>query len=243
MCMWQRFVYTFPLLYFWPMKKSFMSTFSAPHVPQPIFFLPFGLFNYGHRETKANQIAKDQKISISHGKLTNRFESCKILCLWDTRTERESRVCFQLKLDFLSARIISGFCHSFYFDICRPCFLLLITSPSFPPTHSNTKTRYQIKALEKKIKTCLKVFGASDSVHGCQASFHSKRVECRLYIFRFGKRALLDCLHLKPNGHPSSAQVRCMLNIWGVMLFIRMTWIVGQAGIGRFRCLCAAHVN
>ncbi|KAM6902505.1 solute carrier family 12 member 2 [Xenentodon cancila] len=25
--------------------------------------------------------------------------------------------------------------------------------------------------------------------------------------------------------------VRCMLNIWGVMLFIRMTWIVGQAGI------------
>uniref|UniRef100_A0A8C2HEI1 Solute carrier family 12 member 2 n=1 Tax=Cyprinus carpio TaxID=7962 RepID=A0A8C2HEI1_CYPCA len=28
--------------------------------------------------------------------------------------------------------------------------------------------------------------------------------------------------------------VRCMLNIWGVMLFIRMTWIVGQAGIGRF---------
>uniref|UniRef100_A0A3B4CQR2 Solute carrier family 12 member 2 n=1 Tax=Pygocentrus nattereri TaxID=42514 RepID=A0A3B4CQR2_PYGNA len=28
--------------------------------------------------------------------------------------------------------------------------------------------------------------------------------------------------------------VRCMLNIWGVMLFIRMTWIVGQAGVGRF---------
>uniref|UniRef100_A0A3Q3DZM4 Solute carrier family 12 member 3 n=1 Tax=Hippocampus comes TaxID=109280 RepID=A0A3Q3DZM4_HIPCM len=29
-----------------------------------------------------------------------------------------------------------------------------------------------------------------------------------------------------------SLQVRCMLNIWGVMLFIRMSWIVGQAGIG-----------
>ncbi|KFW87769.1 Solute carrier family 12 member 2, partial [Phalacrocorax carbo] len=27
-------------------------------------------------------------------------------------------------------------------------------------------------------------------------------------------------------------QVRCMLNIWGVMLFIRLSWIVGQAGIG-----------
>ncbi|KAI6058355.1 hypothetical protein LUU34_01359400 [Aix galericulata] len=26
--------------------------------------------------------------------------------------------------------------------------------------------------------------------------------------------------------------VRCMLNIWGVMLFIRLSWIVGQAGIG-----------
>uniref|UniRef100_A0AAX7VAK1 Solute carrier family 12 member 2 n=1 Tax=Astatotilapia calliptera TaxID=8154 RepID=A0AAX7VAK1_ASTCA len=26
--------------------------------------------------------------------------------------------------------------------------------------------------------------------------------------------------------------VRCMLNIWGVMLFIRMSWIVGQSGIG-----------
>ncbi|XP_051971596.1 solute carrier family 12 member 2 [Xyrauchen texanus] len=30
--------------------------------------------------------------------------------------------------------------------------------------------------------------------------------------------------------------VRCMLNIWGVMLFIRMTWIVGQAGIA-YSCL------
>uniref|UniRef100_A0A4X2LH62 Solute carrier family 12 member 2 n=1 Tax=Vombatus ursinus TaxID=29139 RepID=A0A4X2LH62_VOMUR len=28
------------------------------------------------------------------------------------------------------------------------------------------------------------------------------------------------------------SQVRCMLNIWGVMLFIRLSWIVGQAGIG-----------
>ena len=27
-------------------------------------------------------------------------------------------------------------------------------------------------------------------------------------------------------------QVRCLLNIWGVMLFIRLSWVVGQAGIG-----------
>ncbi|XP_078608453.1 solute carrier family 12 member 1-like isoform X2 [Branchiostoma floridae x Branchiostoma japonicum] len=26
--------------------------------------------------------------------------------------------------------------------------------------------------------------------------------------------------------------VRCLLNIWGVMLFIRLSWVVGQAGIG-----------
>uniref|UniRef100_A0A7N8WM32 Solute carrier family 12 member 3 n=1 Tax=Mastacembelus armatus TaxID=205130 RepID=A0A7N8WM32_9TELE len=31
---------------------------------------------------------------------------------------------------------------------------------------------------------------------------------------------------------PLCLQIRCMLNIWGVMLFIRMSWIVGQAGIG-----------
>ncbi|XP_057176381.1 solute carrier family 12 member 2 isoform X3 [Triplophysa rosa] len=30
--------------------------------------------------------------------------------------------------------------------------------------------------------------------------------------------------------------VRCMLNIWGVMLFIRMTWIVGHAGIA-YSCI------
>ncbi|CAG0890209.1 unnamed protein product [Cyprideis torosa] len=26
--------------------------------------------------------------------------------------------------------------------------------------------------------------------------------------------------------------MRCLLNIWGVMLFLRMTWVIGQAGIG-----------
>ena len=30
----------------------------------------------------------------------------------------------------------------------------------------------------------------------------------------------------------SFSQVRCLLNIWGVMLFIRLSWVVGQAGIG-----------
>ena len=25
--------------------------------------------------------------------------------------------------------------------------------------------------------------------------------------------------------------VKCLLNIWGVMLFLRLTWVVGQAGL------------
>ncbi len=30
----------------------------------------------------------------------------------------------------------------------------------------------------------------------------------------------------------SPPQIRCLLNIWGVMLFIRLSWVTGQAGIG-----------
>jgi hypothetical protein len=26
-------------------------------------------------------------------------------------------------------------------------------------------------------------------------------------------------------------QMRCLLNIWGVMLFLRLSWVIGQAGI------------
>lgn len=27
--------------------------------------------------------------------------------------------------------------------------------------------------------------------------------------------------------------MRCLLNIWGVMLFLRLSWVIGQAGIGQ----------
>ncbi|KAA0202243.1 hypothetical protein HAZT_HAZT008124 [Hyalella azteca] len=27
--------------------------------------------------------------------------------------------------------------------------------------------------------------------------------------------------------------MRCMLNIWGVMLFLRISWVVGQAGLSK----------
>lgn len=30
----------------------------------------------------------------------------------------------------------------------------------------------------------------------------------------------------------STVQIRCLLNIWGVMLFIRLSWVTGHAGIG-----------
>ncbi|CAG0879717.1 unnamed protein product [Cyprideis torosa] len=31
--------------------------------------------------------------------------------------------------------------------------------------------------------------------------------------------------------------IPCLMNIWGVLLFIRLTWVVGQAGIGKSFCL------
>lgn len=32
--------------------------------------------------------------------------------------------------------------------------------------------------------------------------------------------------------------VRCLLNIWGVMLFLRLSWVVAQAGIGKWMRAC-----
>ena len=31
-------------------------------------------------------------------------------------------------------------------------------------------------------------------------------------------------------GWVEGVYMRCLLNIWGVMLFLRLTWVVGQAG-------------
>ena len=37
--------------------------------------------------------------------------------------------------------------------------------------------------------------------------------------------------------------MRCLLNIWGVMLFLRLSWVVGQAGIGEGALIiCLANV-
>ena len=37
---------------------------------------------------------------------------------------------------------------------------------------------------------------------------------------------------LSLSSSPFPAQIRCLLNIWGVMLFLRLSWVVGEAGIG-----------
>lgn len=31
--------------------------------------------------------------------------------------------------------------------------------------------------------------------------------------------------------------MRCLLNIWGVMLFLRLSWVVGQAGMKKKSCM------
>lgn len=44
----------------------------------------------------------------------------------------------------------------------------------------------------------------------------------------------IDCQSTKPAtkfGWIKGVLVPCLLNIWGVMLFLRLTWVVGQAGV------------
>ena len=36
-----------------------------------------------------------------------------------------------------------------------------------------------------------------------------------------------------------SIMVRCLLNIWGTMLFLRLTWVIGQCGIWQ---VCQRHI-
>ena len=41
---------------------------------------------------------------------------------------------------------------------------------------------------------------------------------------------LILFLFLFPKGWIEGVFMRCLLNIWGTMLFLRLTWVVGQAG-------------
>nr|CAD7616907.1 unnamed protein product [Timema genevievae] len=37
--------------------------------------------------------------------------------------------------------------------------------------------------------------------------------------------------------------MRCLLNIWGVMLFLRLSWVIGQAGVGEgVAVICLANL-
>lgn len=43
-----------------------------------------------------------------------------------------------------------------------------------------------------------------------------------------------------PSGHGiklgwiQGVLIPCLLNIWGVMLFLRLSWVVAQSGVGRY---------
>ena len=62
---------------------------------------------------------------------------------------------------------------------------------------------------------------------------------------RAGKRMAMETPKIKTElgdgpaalklGWIQGVLVRCLLNIWGVMLFIRISWVVGNAGIGEFK--------
>ena len=51
-----------------------------------------------------------------------------------------------------------------------------------------------------------------------------------------------EAIGTPPESKPVKAQMKfgwikgvlvpCLLNIWGVMLFLRLSWVVGQAGVG-----------
>lgn len=47
----------------------------------------------------------------------------------------------------------------------------------------------------------------------------------------------LGHLTLRTPVTPPPSQIRCMLNIWGVILYLRLPWITAQAGIGECRLL------
>ena len=60
-------------------------------------------------------------------------------------------------------------------------------------------------------------------------------------LVKFGsrKRRSDEAHHASSSGHVKlgwiqGVFIRCLLNIWGVMLFLRLPWVVGQAG----RCIC-----
>lgn len=65
-----------------------------------------------------------------------------------------------------------------------------------------------------------------------------KELKCYFSLFYLLEISLYF-IHPKMTQKPANTyrllillQVRCLLNIWGVMLFMRLSWVVGQAGIG-----------
>ena len=50
------------------------------------------------------------------------------------------------------------------------------------------------------------------------------------YFFNLSSYFINLFLSFFPKGWIEGVFMRCLLNIWGTMLFLRLTWVVGQAG-------------
>ena len=73
--------------------------------------------------------------------------------------------------------------------------------------------------------------------------FRSKasNIDPELTVQKKERKLFKCCTKQEPKGRVKfgwirGVLIRCLLNIWGVMLFIRLSWVVGQSGIG-FACL------
>lgn len=71
--------------------------------------------------------------------------------------------------------------------------------------------------------------------------YQSEMISSTSGVKMFYNRAVYGCSLIT---YVLCVQVRCMLNIWGVMLFIRLSWVFGQAGIGEIhRCDLQKHIQ
>ncbi|XP_059486836.1 solute carrier family 12 member 1 [Neocloeon triangulifer] len=71
-----------------------------------------------------------------------------------------------------------------------------------------------------------------DELHN--ATVHGKPAQTHLSMPQDGGEGVVKF------GWIQGVLVRCLLNIWGVMLFLRLSWVVGQAGIGEAMLLILA---
>ncbi|KAH9500961.1 hypothetical protein Btru_069330 [Bulinus truncatus] len=79
----------------------------------------------------------------------------------------------------------------------------------------------------------VKVYFSAGECHTCQGDGQESVTSS------FTSRLPSDCQRFSPKQFPSCymKEIRCILNIFGVMLFIRLPWVVGNAGIIQASCI------